>query len=273
MDSAAKIFLTAGLLLDMSITNYCYNTYGLSPDYNFFRTSPVMAVQSVAESNKVHFLSNYTPTYDNVVSSMAIMDDTVSTGALYIDHRSTLNKKIYVGNVHVQIPDAKGRYEQLFKYEDDADYAGSDESGKLFIDGRQAAAVRVKKDMVYRLSSSTDDFKIDGIGVGSYILDVVRIWGEPTKDEDGRIFMYPVGDEADITLIVSPDGFVTWMLYEGRRTELIENNTASFSESSTESTTEITTEHNGRFKREIQHPVADAVLMENHSTDSGGKKK
>ncbi len=270
MDTSAKIYLTAGLVLDMAITGYCFNTYGVSPDYNFFRTEPAVAVQSVAESNKVHFLSNYTPTYDNVVSSMAIMDETVSTGALYIDHRSKLNKKLYVSGVHVQIPDTKERYGQLFDYRDDADYAGSDESGKLFKDDRQVAAVRVKKGMVYRLSSGTDDFKIDGIGVGTYILDVVRIWGEPTKDEDGRIIMYPVGDEADITLIVSPDGFVTWMLYEGRKTELINDETAS--ESTTETSSETSTQAAKRVKNETAHPVADEVIKQNHSTGGGGKK-
>ncbi|MBQ6554236.1 MAG: hypothetical protein IJL89_03285, partial [Firmicutes bacterium] len=122
-----------------------------------------------------------------------------------------------------------------------------------------------------RLSSNTDDLKIDGIGVGSYILDVVRIWGEPTKDEDGRVILYPVGDEADITLIVSPDGFVTWMLYEGRKTELIDDADNISTEGTTEGSTETTTK--GKAKTETSHPVADAVIEQIHGTKSGGRTK
>ena len=224
METLPKIYLTGALVLNMAMTNYCYNTYGLSPDYNFFKTAPDAVPVAAAPSFKVPFLSDYVgTTYDNVVSSMAIIDETVSAGALYSEYRAGLDKKIYAGGVRVQVPCGTEMLNSALELKVKYDYAGDDNAGEIYTNGEPAAAVRIKNGMIYRISSIDDKFKIDGIGVGTELTEVLQKWGQPVAQENDRIFYYNVDTKATITIITSWEGYVTWILYEGLKTEVIDD--------------------------------------------------
>lgn len=240
----------------MAITNYCYNTYGLSPDFDFFGMSPqaqAITAESTAVNNKATFYTNYTHTYDNVISSMAVIDESISPGALYAEYRNDLGKKIYINGIHLQVPDTTYAFKMQFSLKEDVDYAGENTAGKLYYEDRPVAEVRIKNGMVYRLSSSEQELKIDGIGVGSNILDIVQKWGQPSEI-DGIVYYYHIGESAKITLITSSDGFVTWMLYEGYKTELLKPDITKTEQPDLPSAknTEIV---------EHSHPVAEAILQ------------
>ena len=260
-----KLYLTGTIVLDMIIMNCCYNTYGLSPDYNFFDTGEqTVYVHSVAKGSKAPFINNYAIPADNVISGMAIMDESISSGAVYADLRSELGKKLYIDDIHIQVPAKPEELDGRFELKPYADYAGSDEAKRLFKDDTEAAEVRIKKGTIYRLSSSEPCFYIDDVHIGMNISEVIRKWGEPHFAEH-PVYRFPAGEHAEITLIASPDGYVTWMLYKSNLTELTEENT--------ETGTEPTTAKVSRSKKDDrEYPVAEAV-MKLHGTheEDGGK--
>ena len=266
-----KLYLTGMLVLDMAMTNYCYNAYGLSPDYNFFESERAEYAESVASADKARFISNYTPVYDNIISGMAFMDESVSAGALYIDYRKGLCDKVYLNGVNIKVPDMTENIDKRFELKVNIDYAGNSEAGDIYFDEKPVAAVRIKNGMFYRLSSNDALFEIDGVHVGMNISEVVRKWGLPSGGEH-PIYIYSAGERADITLLTTLDGYITWILYEsrGRQVEfegLTETTTATAGTRQNETVTSA--ENSG----ERDYPVADAVLKYNHQKKDSDKKK
>lgn len=256
METFPKIYLTGSLVLNMIMTNYCYNAYGLSPDYNFFKTKPDTVPVVAVTDYKVPFISDYVGrTYDNVVSSMAVLDETVSTGALFSEYRSGLDKKIYADGVHIQIPGNTDTLNPDLKLKVNVDYAGDDNAGKLYHNDEAAAAVRIKNGMIYRISAIDEKLKIDGIGVGTEVTEILQKWGPPAAEEEDRILYYNVDDKATITFITSWEGYVTWMLYEGLRTEISEAEDKTVDEIIEEMVTDPS-----EIPDDRPLPVADAVL-------------
>ncbi len=253
METISKIYLTAALVLDMAMCRYCYDTYGLSPDYNFFKPMPVSAPVIAQSSQKAVFYSNYAGTgFDNAVSAMAVMDDSVSSGAIYSDYRSGLYKKIYADNTRVQIPCDTAMLDKKLELDVNIDYAGDDRSGILKAGDESIAAVRIKNGMIYRISSINEKLVIDGFGVGSELSKLIRRWGSPVAQEDDRVYYFNVGDMAKITVVSSWEGYVTWILYEGLKTEIVDNDKNI-----------SVTEKDAVGKKETHnYPVADSVLSE-----------
>ena len=269
MQTIPKLYLTGMLVLDMAMMNYCYNTYGLSPDYSFFETNDkAVYVESVAADKKAHFISNYTPVYDNIISGMAIMDDSISTGALFTDLRSNLGTKLYIDDIHIQVPGVAESIGGGLEVKTEINYAGDAEAGKIYRDGLEVAEVRIKNGMFYRLSSHDPAFKVGDVHVGMNITEICRMWGVPTFAEP-PVYRYPAGKNAQITLMASTDGFITWMLYESTGTMLISN--VSTTEGQTEETTaSAVSTKAAKEEDERSYPVAEAG-MRLHGTHNGGK--
>lgn len=267
-----KLYLTGMLVLDMAMTNYCYNAYGLSPDFNFFHAERAEYAQSVASSNKARFISNYTPVYDNIISGMAFMDESVSTGALYIDYRKKLCSRIFLDGINIKVPDMTEKLDKRFTLKINADYAGDSEAAEIYAGKRPVAAVRIKNGLFYRLSSSDECFMIDDVGVGMNISEVVRKWGPPSGGNH-PIYIYSAGSRASVTLITTPDGFITWMLYESLgRTEDKPDST----ETAAEETTVTAAEVRGKKRESAEtrdYPVADSVLKYNHKQKDKKQEK
>ena len=263
-----KLYLTGMLVLDMAMTNYCYNTYGLSPDYNFFESERAEYVESVTSSNKARFISNYTPVYDNIISGMAFLDETVSTGALYADYRKDLGSRITVDGIGVKVPGLAEEIDKRLEIKIDTNYAGDSEVGYIYRADSPVAAVRVKNGLFYRISGTDPVFKIGDIAVGDNIYKAVRKWGMPS-DMEPPVYKYSVGDRAAITMITDPQGTVTWMLYEsfGREIEPDEENAANFNFES------VHGNESAKEEKQRECPVADAVLKYNHTQRDKDKKQ
>ena len=215
-----KLYLTGMLVLDMVMTNYCYNAYGLSPDFNFFEADRAEYTESVASSNKARFISNYTPVYDNIISGMALMDESISAGALYADLRKDLGSQIIVDGIGIKVPDMVEELDSAFELKIETDFAGDADAGVIYHNDIPVASVRVKNGLFYRVSGRDPVFKIGEISIGDNISKVVRKWGMPSGMEP-PIYNYSAGDRAAITLLTDTEGTVTWMLYEsfGREIE------------------------------------------------------
>lgn len=263
MDTITKLYMTGALIVNMAIVNYCYNTFGLSPDYSFFRMDePVAYIAPLRQTEKARFISNYTPVYDNVVSSMAIFDDTLSAGALYIDYRRDIDKKLCLNGIQITLPCKKEGLGRSFKLKENIPYAGGGTAAEIYDGEVCLGCVRIKNGSIYRLSSGTDTFKADGIGVGDNIHDVMRRWGVPTKSETNLVHHYSIGSSGEITLITNSDGYITWMLYETQK-ELPRESKHSRTSESTETATEITSAAPKTRRRQAAYPpVAEAILSQ-----------
>ena len=266
MQTFPKLYLTGALVLDMVMMNYCYNTYGLSPDYSFFDTDGKTTeyVESVASGGKAQFISNYTPIYDNIISGMAVTDDSLSPGALYYDLRSRLGEQLYIGGVRIRVP-GNAEMSDGFEIKHDVNYAGDAEAGKMYKNGEEIAEVRIKNGMFYRISSHDPSFRIGEIHVGMHVGEVYRKWGEPPQEEH-PVYRYPAGKRAQVTFIASPGGYITWMLYESMGTELTDKDDGKQTAAE-----RIKTEHTAAGD-EREYPVADAV-MKLHGRHNGGITK
>ena|GEM_PF-4983222 len=271
-----KLYLTGMLVLDMAMTNYCYNTYGLSPDFNFFDAERAEYVESVASSNKARFISNYTQTYDNIISGMAIMDDTVSPGAVFADYRKALSGQISVDGINIRVPDAVENLDSALELKLECDYAGNADSGTIYHNGVPVAAVRVKNGMFYRLSGSDPVFRIGEISVGDNIYTAVRKWGMPSG-MDAPIYCYSVGERASITLLADPEGTITWMLYESLGREIEKGGDISIQDEGesvqTIKTGDVPINSAVKPRKERSYPVAEYVLEYNHGTKSKKETK
>ncbi len=261
-----KLYLTGMLVLDMAMTNYCYNTYGLSPDYNFFVSERAEYAESVASSNKARFISNYTPVYDNIISGMAYLDESVSTGALYIDYRKGLCEQIFLDGINIRVPDMAENLDKRLELKENINYAGDAEAAEIYLDGVPAAAVRIKNGLFYRLSSSDQRFKIGGVCVGMNISEVVRKWGLPSNGTH-PIYVYSVGERAAVTLVTTQDGYITWLLYESTGREVEQDEQLSVKINSPEGAEK--TEN----VDEREYPVAESVLKYNHTKKNNKQEK
>lgn len=206
MKIITKLYLTVSAIAIIFMSKYCL----CYSDVTVQALAKSINKNTRIYANKVQFHKNVYGIEDGILSSTAIEDTTLTMGALYYQYRPVISSNIYLNNVNISFPINISDLGDDFSISNSVSYAENLIISDLLYKNRTAAKISQDKDgNIYKISCDDFNLKIDTVGVGTTLSQVIARWGDPDLSRNGQLNFYILDDGITISFINDGNGNIT----------------------------------------------------------------